>query len=155
MGGILKLNANSVRRCKWFTKLGQWHPITHGPLPMLHLGVIDGRGGNVTKMRILILREHPEVITVYNPHAEWTDRRRSSFSRRQINRQARSARERNEKEKEKIEKELENERIENLDAEFKDMATSKIIKLTDGADLYSAIEQSKDPQGIFEQLSLS
>ena len=48
-----------------------------------------------------------------------------------------------------------NERIENLDAEFKAMATSKIIKLTDGADLYSAIEQSKDPQGIFEQLSLS
>jgi len=148
----LKLFANSVRRCKWHAKLGQWHPKTHGPLPLLDLGAIDNQGGNVTKMRVLILRQYPEVITVYNQKAEYAGSRRSTLSRRQMNRNVTLARDRTEKENDKFAALLEKERIENLDQSFKKMAFNEIVKLTDGADLYYAIEQSKDPDGIFQEL---
>ena len=83
-------------------------------------------------MRVTIIRQYPEVVYVDDPKKP-KNSRRQTYSRRQMQRNAKKAQDRSEKEREIYLKEAEKERREQLDTELKNISISRLQKLTDGA----------------------
>ena len=86
----------------------------------------------MNKMRVTIIRQYPEVVYVDDPKKP-KNSRRQTYSRRQMQRNAKKAQDRSEKEREIYLKEAEKERREQLDTELKNISISRLQKLTDGA----------------------
>ncbi|XP_037034626.1 breast cancer type 2 susceptibility protein homolog [Bradysia coprophila] len=145
----LKIHANSTRRARWDSTLGY----CENPEPFkISLRSVWGNGGNITKLRICVLRVYPVVYidpkNLADVHSEKVERRRS------IN---------DEREKSTILEKIINEVTRDFEEEEKcaryENRPRKIIKLaelssiTDPAYLCELLDNDNDPERIEGELT--
>ena len=136
----LELHANGVTAIKSSktVKLGEFRDF-----PTVPLKTLVPNGGMATRIKLLILREYPSLYFVDDQNAKYGSKRRA-ITKRQFEAEQQKRAARNDTDFSAFMERSEREERSEVDPELKNVSTKKFKSLTNGCDIYEALQASND-----------